>query len=332
MPELRHDPITGRRVLISTEREGRPQQFVAPAVAALPLDCPFCWGHEQQTPPAVLELRDPATDRWRVRVIPNKFPALEYLTTEEQADWRGITHESTPALGSHEVIIESPDHRSSITSLSVEHYADVLAAYQQRIAYWKAQTTFAANFALPFKNSGPAAGASLEHLHSQLTVLPFVPPLVEEELRGAERHFAEHDACIYCQLIDRELAAETRIVEESEDFVAFCPFASRFPLETWIVPKRHASHFEETPASHHVELARLLRNWVMRLETLSEGFAYNYFLHSAPLDRLELNDYHWHIEIAPRLATLAGFELGGGIHINPLAPETAAARLREMKI
>ncbi len=330
MPEIRRDPVTGRRVIVARERAARPNEFRLPAVQVASRVCPFCRGQEHQTPPAVLELSEPhAPDRWQVRVTPNKYPALA-LDGGESID-EAAAQVSTPAHGAHEVMIESPDHLASIAALSAEQYALVLAAYESRLQFWRgaAQRGAGLEYALVFKNSGPRAGASLEHLHSQLTVLPWVPPLVDEELRGAQASYAATGRCVYCQLIDEERAAGVRIVQESEHFLAFCPFASRFPLETWVLPKSHASHFENGPATGRAELASLLQQLVARLETLVERLAYNYAIHTAPLRALELGFYHWHIEITPRLAQLAGFELGGGVFINPVAPEEAAAQLRK---
>jgi UDPglucose--hexose-1-phosphate uridylyltransferase len=348
MPQLRQDPITGRRVLISTERAGRPQQFAPAPIPAVSLDCPFCAGHEAMTPPAVLEVPDPAApDRWRVRVIPNKYPAVSpepvaparnssYKPEALAREARCASSElSSPALracgeravGAHEVIVETPDHARTITALSEEHFADVLAAYRSRMRFWKARRAWEIASVLVFKNNGPQAGASLEHAHSQLIALPWVPATLAEELSGAEARHAQDGGCVFCQLVARERAEGTRIVAEGQDFLAFCPFAGRFPFETWILPKSHASHFESSRGSL-AELASLVLRIIGRMETLAPGLAYNYWIHSAPPNRLELASYHWHIEIAPRLATLAGFELGGGWNINPVAPEDAALALR----
>lgn len=331
MPQLRQDPITGHRVLISTERARRPQQFEPAPARAVALDCPFCAGNEALTPPAVWEVPDPAAlGRWRVRVIPNKYPAVSHQPAAQIAPSPHPPLSSSrpcEALGAHEVIVESPNHARTITELSAEHFADVLAAYRSRMQFWKARRELEIATVLVFKNHGPLAGASLEHAHSQLLAMPWVPTALAEELSGAEARHAQDGACVFCQLVARERAEGARIVAEGQDFLAFCPFASRFPFETWLLPKSHASHFESSRSSL-TELASLVQQLLGRMETLAPGLAYNYWLHSAPLNRLELASYHWHIEIAPRLATLAGFELGGGWNINPVAPEDAADQLR----
>ena len=334
MHEWREDPITGRWVMIASQREARPQEFTSAPNRTRMVDCPFCRGHEEQTPPAVLELPDPEVPgRWRVRVTPNKYPALELPDPNADDRRQGSTSAALPPAGAHEVIIESPTHLSSITELSRSHYCDVLAAYRERMLFWKARSTEGAapvTSVFIFKNSGALAGASLAHLHSQLLAMPAPPPLVAEELAGAARAFGRAHRCVYCELLARESADRTRIVVEGPNFMAFCPYASRFPLETWIVPTAHASHFETSRPALLAELAPLVQQLVGRLEQFVEGLAYNYWIHSAPLDALESESYHWHIEIAPRMTTMAGLELGGGWHINTIAPEDAAARLRAM--
>ena len=182
-----------------------------------------------------------------------------------------------------------------------------------------------------FKNVGAAGGASLEHTHSQFIVTPIVPISVWEEMTGALEFFNYRGRCIYCDMVQQELATEKRIVLDTPHFTAFCPYASRFPFETWIVPKTHSSHFENIPKPGVDDLGSVLRQVLNKLELALDSPAYNYIIHTAPFDHQELPHYHWHIEIIPRLTKVAGFEWGSGFYINPVPPEDAAAFLREVE-
>ena len=179
---------------------------------------------------------------------------------------------------------------------------------------------------------GAAAGASLEHTHSQLIVTPIVPISVWEEMTGALEFFNYRGRCIYCDMVQQEIANEKRIVLDTTHFTAFCPFASRFPFETWIIPKQHSSHYENIPKPGVDDLASVLRQVLNKLEVALDCPPYNYIIHTAPFDHQEQPHYHWHIEIIPRLTKVAGFEWGTGFYINPVPPEDAAAFLREVKI
>ena len=182
-----------------------------------------------------------------------------------------------------------------------------------------------------FKNVGAAGGASLEHTHSQLIVTPIVPISVWEEMTGSLEFYHYRGRCIYCDMVQQELAGEKRIVLDSPHFTAFCPFASRFPFETWIVPKTHSSHFENIPKPAVDDLGHVLHQVLNKLELALDSPAYNYIIHTAPFDHSELPHYHWHIEIIPRLTKVAGFEWGSGFYINPCPPENAAGFLRDVE-
>jgi UDPglucose--hexose-1-phosphate uridylyltransferase len=187
-------------------------------------------------------------------------------------------------------------------------------------------------YGMLFKNVGPGAGASLEHAHSQLIATPVVPISVSEEMSGSGKYFDERGRCIFCDIIRQELDDGRRMVLESAQFAAFCPFASRFPYETWVVPKEHGSHYEQLSRSTAEELAVVMRQVLGRLESALDRPAYNYIIHTAPFDTQQLRHYHWHIEIMPRLTNVAGFEWGTGFYINPVPPEEAAAFLRTAEV
>ena len=331
MPELRKDPINGRWVIIASERAKRPHDFrrEAQAIVEPPGLCPFCEGQEQHTPPEILAYRDRGTRAngpgWRIRVVPNRFPALKI---EGALNKRGEgIYDMMAGVGAHEVIIENPKHVVSMAQLSDDNVREVLWVYRDRLVDLKRDTRLV--HGMLFKNVGAAAGASLEHSHSQLIVTPIVPISVWEEMTGGLEFHNYRGRCIYCDIVQQEIATARRIVLDTTHFTAFCPYASRFPFETWIVPKQHSSHFENIPKPSVDDLGSVLRQVLLKLEQALDSPAYNYIIHTAPFDHQELPHYHWHIEIIPRLTKVAGFEWGTGFYINPVPPEDAAGFLRD---
>jgi len=333
MPELRKDPIVGRWVIIAHERAKRPHDFTAETqLQAEGGFCPFCEGHEDKTPPEIVAYRERGTrpngPGWRIRVVPNKFPALK---VEGNLNKRGEgMYDKMAGVGAHEVIIESPQHHVSMATLSEDNIREVLWVYRDRLVDLKKDSRLV--HGMLFKNVGAAGGASLEHTHSQLIVTPIVPISVWEEMTGALEFFNYRGRCIYCDMVQQELATEKRIVLDTPLFTAFCPYASRFPFETWIVPKHHSSHFENIPKPGVDDLGSVLRLVLNKLELALDTPAYNYIIHTGPFDHQELPHYHWHIEIIPRLTKVAGFEWGSGFYINPVPPEDAESFLRETEV
>jgi UDPglucose--hexose-1-phosphate uridylyltransferase len=333
MPELRKDPILGRWVIIAQERAKRPHDFKSEAPARGEGEvCPFCQGQEDNTPPEILAYRDFGSRAngpgWRIRVVPNRFPALK---VEGSLSKRGDgIYDVMEGIGAHEVIIETPRHCTSMAQLSPDDIREVLWVYRDRLLDLKRDSRLV--HGMLFKNVGIAAGASLEHTHSQLIVTPIVPVTVWEEMTGSLEFFNYRGRCIYCDMIRQELSVDKRIVHDSTHFAAFCPFASRFPFETWILPKNHSSHFENIPKPSLDDLGRTLHQVLNKLELALDTPAYNYIIHTAPFDHGELPHYHWHIEVIPRLTRVAGFEWGSGFYINPVPPESAAAFLRDVAV
>lgn len=344
MPELRTDWLTGRTVIVAENRAGRPNEFVHAPVSQRPTSCLFCPSHESQTPPAVYEKLDD-DGRWRVRVIPNKYPAVTldgdcplFLSTDSTTPqppnqekgtvpFGAIESTSpTPAIGAHEVIIESPRHIDRTSLLSVAELRDVLEAYAARLRHWRDDDRL--RYGLIFKNQGPEAGASLAHLHSQLVALPIVPPRVEAELARAADAFQQHNACPYCRLVAHERETGARIVWDRDGYVAFCPYASWQPYELWLLPAQHHASFERTAEPQSLAtLAEVLHTLLERVEAVAPRIDINFTLRTAPWTPGVEPWSHWRIELLPRLASLAGIELATGVHINPLAPERAARHL-----
>jgi UDPglucose--hexose-1-phosphate uridylyltransferase len=232
-----------------------------------------------------------------------------------------------PALGAHELIIESPHHVDRLSALSTGELRDVLGVYAARLRCWRADGRFA--YGLVFKNQGPRAGASLAHLHSQLVALPNVPHLVASELQRAEQLHGKLAACPYCQMLSAERTAGDRIVSDRDGFLAFCPLTSWQPYETWVMPITHQSSFEMAEDADSLDrLANVLYPVIARLESLVPAAAYNMLLRTAPWGTPCDRWCHWRIEFLPRINSFAGLEVGTGVHINQLSPERAAAELR----
>lgn len=345
MAELRKDPASDRWVIISTERGKRPTDFGSVSVADEAGDtksCPFCEGNEAKTPYEIMAYRKPGTlansGGWDIRVIPNKFPALQ-IEGEVNRQGSGV-FDMMSGIGAHEVIIESPRHNINLPDMEDEQIERVLWAYKQRILDLEKDKRF--RYILVFKNYGTAAGASLSHPHSQLIATPITPRYVKMELTKSREYFLEKERCIFCDIIRQELGEFTRVVYEQEFFVAITPYASRFPFEVWILPRRHEFGYQMMPDERRLLLARCLKEVLKRLKKTLNDPPYNYVLHTAPnpvarpgkphyWGTIEY-DYHWHIEIIPRLTKVAGFEWGSGLYINPTAPEEAAKYLREIEI
>ncbi len=332
MPQLRKDPILGRWVIISTERGRRPSDFSAVREERKEGFCPFCPGNEVKTPPEILvvgrEGGEPNSPGWTLRVIPNKFPALQ---VEGDLERRGVgMFDMMNGIGAHEVIVETPDHEQSLADLSPEEVRDVLQAYVARITDLKRDIRF--RYILIFKNHGVAAGASLEHTHSQLIATPIVPKRVMEEMAGAQKYYEYKERCVFCDMIRQELEGGERIVLENEAFVALEPFAPRFPFETWILPKAHRSHFEHCTEQELTGFAEILKEALQRINQALKSPPYNYIIHTTPIYVAESQAYHWHLELMPKLTKVAGFEWGSGFYINPTAPEDAAAYLKGLKL
>jgi len=339
MSEYRQDPLSRRWVIVGCDdRAGRPNEFVEATTRQSGLPCPFCPGNEAHTPAAVATYAaNGKQGGWLVRVVPNKYPAvtldqptcpscqpLASVPTSGHA--QPAAGNAAPGFGCHEVIIESPRHVASLSELTDVEAELVFRAYRDRIRDLKAEGRY--KYVQIFKNVGPAAGASLEHVHSQLVALPGVPEVLQQELAASADYFQQHQRPLLVDLIEQEQAAMTRVVAQTANFVAFCPYASRFPYEVWIAPRRHQPRFEAVETGMLGELSRLAREIAGCIERAVGAAAYNAFLHTLPFDMPAYDHYHWHIEILPRLTKVAGFEWSTGCFINPYSPESAADHLR----
>lgn len=330
--ELRRDPLLGFQVVIAEGRESRPQQWKSTIPDPSELRCPFCGGHEDATPHEQLVLPDHlerTSDQqpWEVRVLPNIFPSLSPVFPTESSASESSFYASETASGVQEVIVESPQHVTSFTGLPERNAILTFEAYQRRLNTIREEGN--CRYVQLFKNNGPAAGASLEHSHSQVMGTRIVPPVIQQELAASEAYFQQTGRTYWNDLIEEELIAESRIVHADENLVAFCPFASRMPFEVTILPRQRQADFGHAKSTLLEQLALLLRSILARMEKALNFPAYNYLIHTLPFDTFSTDHYHWHVEVLPRVTVRAGFEWGTGLYVNPLSPERAAQILRE---
>ena len=292
--------------------------------------CPFCEGNEAQTAPEVFALRtsETAADTpgWSVRVIPNKFPALRARVSP----LIGVTppFEEAPAIGSHEVVVDTPEHNSRMARFSIDRFETILTVYQARVRALGALPDVK-SIAL-FRNDGRAAGASQVHPHSQIIAMPVVPTRLRNELEEVERHYRARGCCPTCEMLDCEREHHRRLIVRNAHFVAVTSWAARYPYESWIVPSTHHHDFRECDPRAIRGLAEILSEVLQTLESVVGEFPYNLILQTAPVDDQgpRPQGFHWRLEILPRSSVPSGLELGCDVFIVSVSPEDAAARLR----
>jgi len=332
MGELRRDPIIGLWVEVEDKEHSLPPEAYEKEdqTRTQMAVCQFCENREGQTPPEVDAIRPedtaPNSPGWTARVVPNRFPALRI---EGDLAKRGIgIYDVSNGIGAHEVVIETKDHHRDLADLSVEEIAGVIKLVQNRSLALAKDKRF--KYIMIFKNYGKSAGASVEHAHSQIIALPMVPKAVLAELEGAREYFGFRGRCVFCDIIDQELEDEERIVTQNATFMGFCPYASKYPFESWILPKEHDSHFCSLSDEQNLELAAVLKEMLTRMLGCLSNCSYNFYLHTAPVNYKETDSYHWHIEIVPQLARESGYEWGTGFYSVRTAPDAAAGYLKEV--
>ncbi len=333
MPQLRKDPVLKQWVIISPERGKRPSDFKKPAADTLDdaSSCPFCEGNEHLTPKETLAFRTAGTASdgkgWWVRIVPDHNPILK---PDGDSGREGIgMFDAMNSIGVHEMVIESPDHSTTIQSATLDQVREIIWAYKQRLLEIKKNPLY--KHFMIVKNSGVGV-SNFSHSHSHIVATPIIPKRIEEELEGAREYFHYHDRCLFCDIVKQESKDGSRVVFEDQNFIVFCPFASRFPFEMEITPKFHRSFFELIESNQVTGLANALQTALKKLEALLPGQPYNFVIHTSPCSESYRDFYHWHIELIPKLTKVAGFEWGSGFYINPTPPEDAAKLLREAKI
>jgi len=341
MPELRKDPIIGRWVIIATERAKRPSDFKLEDEYLIQDECPLCEGNEGQTSKEVLALRKkgskPDTPGWDVRIIPS---ASAFLNPKGDLDRHGKgIYDLMNGIGTHEIIVMGPKHSGDIHKVDEVQIAKVVELLTTRIKQLREDKRL--KYVLVFANHGKAAGGSnLGHLHLQLIATPVTPKRVKEELTGARRYFEYKDRCVMCDMIKQEEKEDERVICREGGFIAITPFCSRFPFEIWVMPTDHSCDFDNMTPDQMKSIGRIYKQVFARMNKILGNFPFNAIIHTAPFRRRQKKgywetieqDFHWHIEIMPRLTKVAGFEWGSGFYINPMPPEDACKALREVKI
>lgn len=337
MAELRRDPLFDRWIITGSAKGESLEELIPIYKKINSQECPFCEGKEKETLPEVSALRPSGsganTSGWQVRVIPNRTQALTPQGDLQKRGEGGI-YDLENAVGSHEIVIVSPKHLTHFSELSSEEVTQVLKVYRSRLEELSKNALF--RYALIFHNQG-GGPVAVEHAHSQIVTLPFVPKTIREEINGAKRYYNFKMRCIFCDIIEQEIETNKRIVLENDDYLAFTPFASRFPFEVWILPKKHGCCFVESDEETFFNLGVVLKNILKKIEKFLVNPPLNFLIHTAPLRYQELDEeeiisdvYHWHLEILPHALPAGGFEWGGDFYLNPPLPEVTAKILRDL--
>lgn len=329
--ELRQDIVSGDWVAIATGRAKRPDAFVEKKGLRLiepKSTCPFEVLHDDALLAYARDGSPASGGAWWVQAIPNKYPAFG---AGECAVFSHVgPYQWTQGVGFHEVVV-TREHTRSIAAMDESEVQQIIRVYQERASAMRADPCV--KYISIFHNHGQLAGASISHPHSQMIALPVVPPDVARSIRGSAEYFHSHNACVHCAMVEYEREAGRRVVYENDHCVVIAPYASKTAFEMRIFPKKHRARFEEAVADERASLADALR---ASLAKLSRGLGnpdYNFFIHTAPVaSGDEFSHYHWHLEIVPKTAIWAGFEIGTGIEISTIAPEDAAEFLRKVKI
>ena len=328
LSELRQDLVTGDWVVIATGRAKRPDEFAAHKRSKIEEDsekpCIFCYPEESGQEKDVL-IYEKSNGDWSLRIFPNKYPAFsrgKKIRHFEEGPYFGMD-----SAGYHEVVV-TKDHERQIAHLEALEVAEILDAYQSR--YIDLMNKKSVNYIEVFHNHGKEAGASVNHPHSQLMAIPVISPYVKLELDGAESYHKANKHCVYCAMIEWEKEDKKRIIFENDNFLVFCPYASRVAFETWIIPKKHKPYFERMSEDDKMKAGEALQFAINKIYTALEDPAYNFYIHTSPCDGRDYPHYHWHIEILPRTSVWAGFELSTGIEISTIQPEAAAEYLKNI--
>ncbi len=342
--ESRWDPLTGNWTIFAPNRTDRPDEYESQVdTQTRTIECPFCPGNEDATPDPVwvgrvsdedssIDILNPSSalpdkEDWSVRVVPNRFPAVDPVNGSVTRAESPELFRRAPIRGGHEVIIESRGHHQSLTQLDLAELNLAFTAYRDRLKYWRSMPGVA--YLSTFKNVGGKAGASLSHTHSQLIATDRIPTAVRASVERMVRHRASTGCCLQCDLIRAEIKSATRMVWRDDTLVAYCPFASQMPMAVRISTIEHQARFEDLNDAKLEAVSRRVQRIVSWLEKIRPGTAYNFCLHTCPPGLSDATDaYHWAIDIFPRMTQLAGFEWSSHCLINPLLPEMAAAKYR----
>lgn len=328
MAELRKEPITRMWVVITNDHPRGPSDYLPfkPPYQFPESEgpCPFCPGNEGMTPKETFSLSREGGG-WSVRVIPNKFP---FFRIEGEFDRRpeGM-YDVMEAIGAHEIVIEASEHKQSLAFMDPPQIEKVLIAYRERLIDLEGDRRFQQFLIL--KNY---PGLFNRHPHSHIVAMPVIPRRIDEELLGILDYYQRKERCILCDIIKEEISGKKRVIFETVHFLVFSPFASRFPFETWIIPKTHSPDFHRMNGEEMEDLSIAIRSLFIRFYKLLSDPPYSLTFHTSPVQsRFHRSEYHWHIETRLRIGLREGFEWGTGFFVNPTPPEDAAAYLREIE-
>jgi len=324
MSQIRKDIITGQWVIFASNRHKKPYAFrhMHTVLDEMESDCPFCPGNEDETPKAKYCGKD--GKNWDVRVFDNMYPAINMEKYEADND---NFYVSKSGRGVHEIVVDTPNHHMQTSDLNTDEFLNVLEVMQERFIKAKAET--GVEYVQIFKNNGPMAGASISHSHWQIMGVPFVPEEQEKYTASFKEYKAKHGTCLMCDIIGHEKEKKLRIVSENEEFIAFTPYASRVSFEIWVVPKKHVSSFAELEKRDLMAFAGFFIKILKKTNKLREGVCYNIGFEDEPCHS-EKNLNHWYVKIMPRISAMAGFEYSTFGYINPVLPEDAAKKLRNL--
>jgi UDPglucose--hexose-1-phosphate uridylyltransferase len=329
MHELRKDPLLSRWVAVMSDSKS-PEDYAIHPENSEETSCVLCPGREKETPPEIAATRE--GNKWWTRVIPNFKPVLH---VEGELGRKGMgMYDKMNSIGANEIIIESPEHNKSPDEMGTEQMVRVIRIYSDRVTDLEKDERL--RYIHIFKNSGKGAGAAYAHPHSEIMATPIIPKLVKEELDGAKQYYAYKERCIFCDIMREELRVGERLIFETRDFLAFSPFAPKFPFEFWILPKKHGCAFQNIGESEKEDLGTMLLTVLRKMRRVLKDSPYNYVIHTAPNRIPRRNhwhtlgdDFHWHIEIIPRLLRTSGVEWGSDFYVLTTSPEDAAQYLRE---
>jgi len=327
MADLRNEPVTRTWVVVTTDHPKGPSDYLPFKPPYRPQEaegsCPFCPGHEEMTPRETFMLSGEGGG-WAVRVIPNKFP---FFHIEGEFDRRpeGM-YDVMEAIGAHEIVVEAPGHKQNFASMDTQQIEKILRAYRERLKDLEKDRRFQQFLIL--KNY---PGVFNRHPHSHIIAMPVIPRRIDEEIYGTLDYYQRKERCIFCDIIKEEILMKKRVILETVHFLVFSPFASRYPFETWIVPKKHAPDFHHIHEEGIEDLSVAIQSLFLRFRKLLSDPPYSLAFHTSPVQsRFHRSEYHWHIETRLRIGLREGFEWGTGFFVNPTPPEDAAAFLREM--
>ncbi len=331
MSEIRKHYFLPEYCIIAEERGKRPSDFTDEAgdmekmgQRSKPENCVFCAGSEEKTPPAgavykegriFADTKEKRVINWDFRCFQNLYPALSPIPAFSELS--GAGENAKPGFGFHEVIVESPVHGKKLGDFSAPELSELMQVYRDRICHYRAHENI--RYVSLFKNSGEAAGASLDHPHSQLLALPLLPPLLETELQT----IGKEDKCPYCALLEKEKES-SRLIRENSECMAFAPYCSKSPFEVWILPKKHVSYLGDCSKEILSGLGEMVGYVLDSYGKVLRNPAYNYMFYQL----FDAPEYHLNLRLLPRISLVAGFELNTGIYINTVSPERAASYLR----